>query len=75
MEMLQGLDCLVLDALRMRSHPTHFSVPEALEVIDVLQPKRAYLTHLSHELDYATFSRELPEHVGLAYDGLRIPLT
>lgn len=75
MELLQGLDVLVLDALRLRSHPSHFSVGEALDVIERLQPKKAYLTHLSHELDYMTFNRELPEHVALAYDGLRIPLT
>lgn len=75
MELLEGLDVLVLDALRLTSHPTHFSVGEALDVIDRLQPKKAYLTHLSHELDYMTFHRELPEHVALAYDGLRIPLT
>jgi len=75
MELLRGLDCLVLDALRLSPHATHFSVPEALEVIEELQPKQVYLTHLSHELDYATFQRELPDHVALAYDGLRIPLT
>jgi phosphoribosyl 1,2-cyclic phosphate phosphodiesterase len=75
MELLEGLDVLVLDALRKTTHPTHFSVGEALDVIERLQPKKAYLTHLSHELDYMTFHRELPEHVALAYDGLRIPLT
>ncbi len=75
MELLQGLDCLVLDALRLRPHATHFSVEEALNIIEVLKPKRAYLTHLSHELDYETFQNELPDHVSLAYDGLRIELT
>ncbi|MFM8572419.1 MAG: MBL fold metallo-hydrolase [Pirellula sp.] len=75
LELLRGLDVLVLDALRLTSHPTHFSVGEALDIIELLQPKKAYLTHLSHELDYTTFHRELPEHVALAYDGLRIPLT
>ena len=74
-ELLQGLDVLVLDALRKSPHPTHFSVGEALDVIEELGPKKAYLTHLSHELDYTTFFRELPEHVALAYDGLRIELT
>jgi phosphoribosyl 1,2-cyclic phosphate phosphodiesterase len=69
------LDVLVLDALRKSPHPTHFSVGEALDVIEELGPKKAYLTHLSHELDYTTFFRELPEHVALAYDGLRIELT
>ena len=75
MELLEGLDVLVLDALRTTKHATHFSVGEALDVIERLEPKKAYLTHLSHELDYMTFHRELPEHVALAYDGLRIPLT
>lgn len=75
MELLKGLDVLILDALRVRPHATHYSVDEALEVIDELQPKRAYLIHLSHEIDYATFSRELPEHVHLAYDGLEIELS
>jgi phosphoribosyl 1,2-cyclic phosphate phosphodiesterase len=75
LELLEGLDVLVLDALRTTKHATHFSVGEALDVIEQLGPKKAYLTHLSHELDYMTFHRELPEHVALAYDGLRIPLT
>jgi phosphoribosyl 1,2-cyclic phosphate phosphodiesterase len=75
MSLLDGLDVLVLDALRLSSHATHFSVGEALDIIEQLGPKRAYLTHLSHELDYTTFHRQLPEHVALAYDGLRIPLT
>jgi phosphoribosyl 1,2-cyclic phosphate phosphodiesterase len=75
LELLEGLDVLVLDALRPTKHATHFSVGEALDVIEQLGPKKAYLTHLSHELDYMTFHRELPEHVALAYDGLRIPLT
>jgi phosphoribosyl 1,2-cyclic phosphate phosphodiesterase len=65
LELLEGLDVLVLDALRPTKHATHFSVGEALDVIEQLGPKKAYLTHLSHEL----------EHVALAYDGLRIPLT
>jgi phosphoribosyl 1,2-cyclic phosphate phosphodiesterase len=50
-------------------------VGEALDIIEELGPKKAYLTHLSHELDYTSFWRELPEHVALAYDGLRIELT
>src|SRR5919108_5058959 len=49
--LLQGLDALVIDALRWEPHPTHFSVPEALEVIEEVQPRRAYLTHVSHALE------------------------
>jgi len=68
--LLQGLKVLVLDALRHRPHPAHFGVQEALDVIAQLKPERAYLTHLSHDLDYETVNRELPPHVRLAYDGL-----
>jgi phosphoribosyl 1,2-cyclic phosphate phosphodiesterase len=68
--LLAGLDVLVLDALRFRPHPAHFSINEALEVIARLQPKQAYLTHLSHDIDHETVNRQLPAGVELAYDGL-----
>lgn len=71
-EQLQGLDVLVLDALRFEKHPTHFSLAEALEVIEKLKPRRAFLTHLSHQFDYQTVSQNLPPNVQLAYDGLRL---
>jgi phosphoribosyl 1,2-cyclic phosphate phosphodiesterase len=69
--LLQGLDVLVLDALRYKPHPAHFSLNEALEVIARLRPRQAYLTHMAHEIDHATVSAQLPAHVALAYDGLR----
>jgi len=75
MELLQGLDTLVLDALRFTRHATHYSVDEALAVIEQLKPKQAYLTHLSHELEYTDVNSQLPENVRLAHGGLRIPLT
>lgn len=71
--LLAGLDVLILDALHEQPHPTHFSVQQALEVIERVQPKRAYLTHISHRLDHATMNAKLPPGVELAYDGLRIP--
>ncbi|MGH7128846.1 MAG: MBL fold metallo-hydrolase, partial [Planctomycetaceae bacterium] len=70
---LEGLDVLVLDALRDRPHPTHFSIPESLAVIERLRPKRAYLTHISHWLEHEATNARLPENVELAYDGLKIP--
>lgn len=73
--LMQGLDCLVLDALRYTPHPTHFSVDEALEVVERIKPKITYLTHLSHDLDYEAANAKLPANVRLAYDGLRVPLT
>ncbi len=68
--LLEGLEVLVLDALRPRSHPGHFSVGEALDVIKRLRPRRAYLTHMAHDLDHETTNRTLPPGVELAYDGL-----
>ena len=68
--LLAGLDVLVLDALRWRPHPTHFSIPEALAVVAALRPRRAYLPHLTPEVDHATTSARLPPGVELAHDGL-----
>lgn len=73
--LLEGLDVLVLDALRYRPHATHFSLEEAVEVVQRLKPKRAYFTHVSHDLDHARTNSQLPAGMELAYDGLRIPLT
>lgn len=71
---LQGLDVLVLDALRPRPHVTHFSLQEAVEMAQRLAPKRTIFTHISHELDYETVNAQLPPGMELGYDGLRIPL-
>jgi phosphoribosyl 1,2-cyclic phosphate phosphodiesterase len=70
--MLESLDILVLDALRYDPHPTHFCLSEALEVIERLKPKVAYLTHLSHAFDHASVESTLPPRVRLAHDGLRL---
>ncbi len=71
-DLLSGLDTLVLGALREEPHATHFSVPQALEVIERVQPRRAYLTHIGHSLEYSATNARLPENVELAYDGLVI---
>lgn len=70
---LKNLDTLILDALWEEPHPTHFSVSEALAAIERLQPRRAFLTHISHRLDYEQTNARLPAGVELAYDGLQIP--
>ena len=72
---LQGVEVLVLDALREAEHPSHESVPQALALIDRLQPKQAYLTHMSHRIGlHAVAEQSLPAHVQYAYDGLEIEL-
>jgi phosphoribosyl 1,2-cyclic phosphate phosphodiesterase len=68
--LLEGLDVLVLDALRFKPHPAHFGLDQALDVIDQFRPRRAFLTHLSHEFDHEGVSRLLPDGVRLAHDGL-----
>jgi phosphoribosyl 1,2-cyclic phosphate phosphodiesterase len=72
--LLEGLDVLVLDALRDRPHATHFSLGEAVDVARRLKPKQTYFTHISHELDHRATNARLPQGMQLAYDGLRIPL-
>jgi phosphoribosyl 1,2-cyclic phosphate phosphodiesterase len=68
--MLQDLDILVLDALRFDPHPSHFSLAQALGVIETLKPRRTFLTHLSHTFDHGVVEATLPPGVSLAYDGL-----
>jgi phosphoribosyl 1,2-cyclic phosphate phosphodiesterase len=70
--LLQGLDTLILDALRPEPHPTHFSLAEALEVVERLRPRRTFLTHLSHSFDHGPAEACLPPGVALAYDGLAL---
>jgi len=71
---LAGLDLWVVDALRYRPHPSHFSLDEALAWIERIKPTRAILTNLHSDLDYDELRSKLPEHVLPAYDGLVIEL-
>ena len=74
-EKLKELDVLVVNALRLEVHATHFNLDEALDFISELKPKKAYLTHISHLLGFhEKVSKELPNNVFLAYDGLTLDL-
>ncbi len=73
--LLEGLDVLVLDALRYKPHVTHFCIEEAVAVVNQLQPKQAYFTHICHDLEHEATNAQLPAAAKLAYDGLRIELT
>lgn len=75
MELLQGLDALVLDALRPGGHITHFGIEQAVEVARELNPGQTYFTHCSCKVDYEKVNAELPDRIELSYDGLRIKLT
>ncbi|HEY3936422.1 MAG TPA: MBL fold metallo-hydrolase [Bryobacteraceae bacterium] len=74
LEKLAGLDVLFLDALRHNPHPTHSTVEESLRTVEALKPKRAFFTHISHDLLHATVEARLPANVQIAYDGLEIPI-
>lgn len=70
--LLRGLDDFILDALRYVPHPTHSNVEQSLALAEELKPKRAWFTHICHDLGHAQTNARLPENVRLAYDGLRI---
>lgn len=73
--LLEGLDILILDALRHTPHPSHAHLDRTLGWIERLKPKKAYLTNLHIDMDYDALVRELPEHVRPAYDGLSLDFT
>ncbi len=71
--LLENLDVVILDALRKRPHPSHATLEQAIELVRLIRPRRAFFTHMSHEVHHADTDNELPQDVRLAYDGLRIP--
>lgn len=74
-EKLQGIDTLIINALRFRSHHSHFNVEEAVALINRIKPRVAYLTHMSHDIGlHAETASKLPEGVFLGYDGLSIEI-
>lgn len=70
--LLRNLDALVLDALRIRPHPTHYNLEQAVAVAAEIGAARTYFTHIAHELGHAATNAALPAGMELAYDGLRI---
>lgn len=70
--LLENLDVLVLDALRHKPHPTHSNLEQSLALVERLRPRRAYFTHIAHELGHAATNVTLPPHVRLAHDGLQL---
>lgn len=74
-EKIKGSTVLVLDSLQKQKHISHFNLQEAIEVVQELQPREAYLIHLSHKMGlHQEISEELPEGISLAYDGLTIKM-
>ncbi|MEI8194965.1 MAG: MBL fold metallo-hydrolase [Phycisphaerae bacterium] len=71
-DLLRRLDVLIIDALRPYPHPSHLSFPQALSIIADLQPKRAFFTHLTHDVCHREIEAQLPPGVEACYDGLRL---
>jgi phosphoribosyl 1,2-cyclic phosphate phosphodiesterase len=71
-EKLQGLDILFLDALRHKPHPTHSTVENSLRIVERVQPRRAFFTHISHDLPHDETNATLPPNVRLSYDGMKL---
>jgi phosphoribosyl 1,2-cyclic phosphate phosphodiesterase len=70
--LLQDLDVLIIDALRREPHPSHSHLEKSIGFVEQLKPRRAFFTHMSHDLDHAATEAMLPPHIRLAYDGLQI---
>jgi phosphoribosyl 1,2-cyclic phosphate phosphodiesterase len=70
--LLADLDVLIIDALRREPHPTHSHLENSIALVERLKPRRAFFTHMSHDLDHETTNATLPPHIRLAYDGLQI---
>jgi phosphoribosyl 1,2-cyclic phosphate phosphodiesterase len=75
MQKLLGTEVLVINALRKEKHISHFNLQEAIEVIDKVKPREAYITHMGHQMGfYQEVQNELPANIFLAYDGLNLEL-
>ena len=69
-EKMKGADLIILDALRKKTHLSHFNLEQALALLEELKPKQALLTHISHYMGLSdVINKELPDHINLAYDG------
>jgi len=73
-ELLRDLNVVVVDALRWEPHPTHLSVPEALQLIADIKPRHGYLTHVSHSLEHEATNERIGPDIEVAYDGLDLTL-
>ncbi|PIQ16161.1 MAG: MBL fold metallo-hydrolase [Flavobacteriales bacterium CG18_big_fil_WC_8_21_14_2_50_32_9] len=75
LEKIKGAEIIILDALRKEKHISHYNLEEAIELIEKLKPKKAYLIHISHLMGkHDEVMKELPDFIELAYDGLKLEL-
>jgi phosphoribosyl 1,2-cyclic phosphate phosphodiesterase len=72
--LLEDLDVLILDALRHKPHPAHSTIEQSLAWVERLRARKAFFTHIAHELGHEETNAKLPPHVRLAHDGLKLEL-
>jgi phosphoribosyl 1,2-cyclic phosphate phosphodiesterase len=72
LKQLEGLDVLFLDALRYKPHPTHSTVEHSLHTVERLKPRRAFFTHICHDLPHEATNASLPDNVKLCYDSMKL---
>lgn len=72
LEQLRGLDVLILDCLRYSPHHTHINVEQSIAYAGLIKARETYLIHMTHDLEYEKLSAELPNHIHVAYDGLKL---
>ncbi|MCB9933254.1 MAG: MBL fold metallo-hydrolase [Planctomycetes bacterium] len=73
-QLLKGVRLLILDALRRAPHPTHLSLPKALETAEKIGVERVFFTHINHDLEHESINKELPDWAGLGYDRLKVAI-
>jgi phosphoribosyl 1,2-cyclic phosphate phosphodiesterase len=72
LDKLLNLDILIINALRIEEHYSHFNVEEAIAIAEYLRPKKTYFTHISHYISHEEYNKNLPKNMAFAYDGLVI---
>ena len=72
LKLLDGLDILLLDCLRLKEHHTHINLEQSLIFANRIKATKTYLIHMTHDLEYEALKKELPEHIDVGYDGLKI---
>ena len=74
MELLKGLDVLLLDCLRFEPHHTHFSYDESISIASLINANKTYLIHMTHELEYFALKKKVPKGIYVGYDGLKLKI-
>ena len=74
LDKLKNLDVLIINSLRRRPHPTHFSLEQAVNIAKIVNAKKTYFTHITHDLNHTETNKTLPKNIRLAYDGFKLDL-